>query len=75
MIYYLQPKPLNQMRIKMAQKLDQDELVSFRELLISNTIQLDTVNRLLIEKGIITNEEFFDKLKEVQMEYKSKDRA
>ena len=59
----------------MAENLDQDELVSFRELLISNTIQLDTVSRLLIEKGIITNEEFFDKLKQVQMDYKSKDNA
>jgi mannitol/fructose-specific phosphotransferase system IIA component (Ntr-type) len=59
----------------MAQKLDQDELVSFRELLISNTIQLDVVSQLLIEKGIITNEEFFDKLKQVQMEYKSEDDA
>ena len=59
----------------MAQKLDQDELVRFRELLISNTIQLDTVSRLLIEKGIITDEEFFTKLKEVQMEYQSKDNA
>ena len=59
----------------MAKKLDQDELVSSRELLISNTIQLDTVSRLLIEKGIITDEEFFDKLKQVQMEYKSKDNA
>jgi hypothetical protein len=59
----------------MAQKLDQDELVSFRELLISNTIQLDVVSRLLIEKGIFTNEEFFTKLKQVQMEYKSKDNA
>ena len=56
----------------MAQKLDQDELVSFRELLISNTIQLDVVSRLLIEKGIITDEEFFTKLKQVQMEYKNK---
>ena len=53
----------------MAQKLDQDELVSFRELLISNNIILDAVTQLLIEKGIITNEEFFAKLKEVQMEY------
>ena len=59
----------------MAQKLDQDELVSFRELLISNTIQLDTVSQLLIEKGIITDDEFFVKLKEVQMEYKTKDNA
>ena len=56
----------------MAQKLDQDELVSFRELLISNTIQLDTVSRLLIEKGIITDEEFFTKLKEVQIEGKKR---
>ena len=59
----------------MAEKLDQDELVSFRELLISNTIQLDVVTRVLIEKGIITDEEFFLKLKQVQMEYKSKENA
>lgn len=56
----------------MAEKLDQDELVSFRELLISNTMQLDTVSRLLIEKGTITDEEFFTKLKQVQAEYQSK---
>ena len=56
----------------MAQKLDQDELVSFRELLISNTIQLDVVTRVLIEKGIISDEEFFTKLKQVQAEYHSK---
>ena len=42
----------------MAEQLDQDELVSFRELLISNTIQLDVVTQVLIEKGIITDEEF-----------------
>jgi hypothetical protein len=59
----------------MAQELDQDELVSFRELLISNTIQLDVVTRVLIEKGIITDEEFLVKLKQVQMEYESKDNA
>jgi len=59
----------------MAQQLDQDELVSFRELLISNTIQLDVVSQLLIEKGIITDDEFFVKLKQVQAEYKRKDNA
>ena len=56
----------------MVQKLDQDELVSFRELLISNTIQLDVVTQVLIEKGIITDEEFFTKLKLVQAEYQKK---
>jgi hypothetical protein len=59
--------------LQMAEKLDPDELVSFRELLISNTIQLDVVTRVLIEKGIITDDEFFVKLKKVQMEYESKD--
>jgi mannitol/fructose-specific phosphotransferase system IIA component (Ntr-type) len=59
----------------MAEELDPNELVSFRELLFSNNIILDAVTRLLIEKGIITDEEFFAKLKEVQMEYKSKDNA
>ena len=53
----------------MAEQLDPNELVSFRELLISNTIQLDTVTRLLIEKGIITEEEIFATLKQVQSEY------
>jgi hypothetical protein len=57
----------------MAEQLDPDELVSFRELLISNTIQLDVVTRVLIEKGIITDDEFFVKLKKVQMEYENKD--
>jgi len=57
----------------MAEKLDPKELVSFRELLISNTIQLDTVTRLLIEKGIITEEEIFAKLKQVQSEYQKDD--
>ena len=59
----------------MAEQLDQDELVSFRELLISNSIQIDAMAMLLVEKGVITNEEFFAKLKQVQMESISKDNA
>ncbi len=57
----------------MAEKLDPDEMVSFKELLISNSIQIDAVTQLLIEKGIFTKKEFFEMLKRVQMEYKSKD--
>ena len=53
----------------MAEKLDPDEMVSFKELLISNSIQIDAVTQLLIEKGIFTKEEFFEMLKQVQMEY------
>ena len=56
----------------MVEKLDQDQLVSFEELLISNSIQIDAVAQLLIEKGIFTKEEFFEMFKKVQMEYKRK---
>jgi hypothetical protein len=57
----------------MTEKLNPNELASFRELLISNSIQLDVVTRVLIEKGIITDEEFAAKLKQVQTEYKKKE--
>jgi len=40
-----------------------------KEMLMANSIQVDAVSQLLIEKGIITEEEFYNKLKEVQMEY------
>jgi hypothetical protein len=59
----------------MAEQLDPNELVSFRELLVANSIQVDAMAMLLIEKGLITKDEYFTKLKEVQMEYKSKDDA
>jgi hypothetical protein len=55
----------------MAEKLDQEELVSFRELLISNSIQIDAVTQLMIEKGFFTKDEFFEMLKRVQLEYKT----
>jgi hypothetical protein len=43
----------------MAEKLDPSELVEFKELLMANSIQVDTLTHLLIEKGIITRDEFF----------------
>ncbi len=53
----------------MAQKLEDKQLVHPHELMMSNAIQLDAVTQLLIEKGIITQDEFFTKLKRVQAEY------
>jgi hypothetical protein len=43
----------------MAQKLDENEMVSFKELLKANSIQVDALAQLLIEEGIITQEKFF----------------
>ena len=59
----------------MAEKLDPSELVDFEELLISNTIQLDTMYQLLIDKGLFTEAEFLTKMKQVQIAYKSEDNA
>jgi hypothetical protein len=38
-------------------------------LLMANSIQTDAVAQLLIEKGFFTKEEFFSRLKQVQLEY------
>ena len=56
----------------MAEKLDKKELVSFKKLLMANMMEVDTVTQLLIEKGIITEAEFYAKLKQVQQDYESK---
>jgi hypothetical protein len=56
----------------MARKLDEKELVTFKELLIANSIQVDALAQLLIEKGLITEQELLARLKKVQAEYKSK---
>ncbi len=49
--------------------------ISFEEFVLINAIQTDTLAQLLIEKGIISEEEFYSKLKEVQAEYESKRNA
>jgi hypothetical protein len=56
----------------MATPLDPDDLVSFKELLLANSIQNDAIVQLLIEEGIITQDKFFTKLKQVQLAYQSK---
>ena len=52
--------------------MNEKELVELQELLMSQMIQLDTISELLIEKGIITSEEFVTKLKQVQSQYESR---
>ena len=56
----------------MAQKLNDKDLVTFKELLMANSIQVDALAQLFIEKRLISREEFFRKLKEVQSEYDSR---
>jgi hypothetical protein len=42
----------------MAQRLDENEMVSFKELLMANSIQVDALAQLLIEEGIMAISEF-----------------
>jgi mannitol/fructose-specific phosphotransferase system IIA component (Ntr-type) len=39
---------------------------------MANSIQIDTLAQLMIRKGFITKDEFFEMLKEVQVEYQSR---
>jgi hypothetical protein len=47
-------------------------MVTVREMLLANSIQVDALLQLMIDKGLITAEEFITKLKKVQAEYQRK---
>ena len=47
----------------MGKQLDENELATSDELLMSQMIQLDTLSQLLIKKRMVTEEQFFTKLK------------
>ena len=53
----------------------QSDMVSFKELLLANSIQIDALTQLLIESGVISKERFFTKLKEVQLQYRNRGSA
>ena len=59
----------------MGKAAKQSDLVSFKELLLANSIQIDALTQLLIETGLITEERFFTKLKEVQLQYRNRGNA
>jgi hypothetical protein len=56
----------------MTKSLPENELVSFKELLIANSIQVDALTQLLIEEGLISQEKFIAKLKQVQAQYENR---
>jgi hypothetical protein len=53
----------------MEQKPKDKEQVSALGLMMANSIQVDALTHLLIEKGLITEEDFYRKLKQVQRQY------
>ena len=57
----------------MAEKLDPRELVSFREMLMSEVIQSEAIINLLDKKGIISKQELIEEMKRVQAALKNAD--
>ncbi len=56
----------------MAENFDSNEMSTFKDLLLANSLQIDAVAQLLIEKGVFSKDEFFDMLKRIQSEYEKK---
>jgi hypothetical protein len=52
----------------MATGLEQKQLVSFEELLISQVVQQEALTGLLVEKGIFIKEEFLEMVRVVDKE-------
>lgn len=59
----------------MAEKLSEKELVTFKEMLMANSIQVDAVAQFLIERGVFTEKEFHAKLSQMVHEYSEKQKG
>jgi len=56
---------------KPMSKDDNQEEVSIEELIMAQMVRLDAISQLLVEKGLISEEEFYTKLTQVQAEYQN----
>ncbi len=56
----------------MVTALDLKQMVSFEELLMSQVVQQEGLTRLLVEKGIFTEEEFLEMVRVVNKGIKTK---
>jgi len=50
-------------------KIDQTGTITLQELLVTSLAQTDAVAKLLIEKGVITQDEFMEKIKAKRATY------
>ncbi len=56
----------------MAEKLDQQQLVTFEELLRAMMMEQDATRRILVRKGLLTNKEVLEEIKAVRREEKER---
>ena len=56
----------------MAEKLDPQQIATFEELLRACLYEQETLRRVLVRKGSLTNEEVLEEVKAVRRELESK---
>ncbi len=56
----------------MAEKLDPRQVVTFEELLRAMMMEQDATRRVLVRKGLLTNEEVLEEIKVVRREMEGK---
>ncbi len=56
----------------MAEKLDPKSVVTFEELLRAMMMEQDATRRILVRKGLLTNEEVLEEIKVVRREMEGK---
>ena len=64
----VEPKDLNR-DLLVSENADPQKMKGMEKLLVSNTIQLEAITRLLLEKGILKEDELLAMMKTVQAEY------
>ncbi len=52
-----------------SEDLDTKKMVGFEKLLVSTTIQLEAITRLLLQKGVIKEDELLEMMNQIQSEY------
>ncbi|MDX1708541.1 MAG: hypothetical protein R3274_08075 [Desulfobacterales bacterium] len=62
-------KALEEGSIVATQESETNEIATIQDLLMANSMQLDAIAQLLIEKGIFSKDELFNMLKRIQREY------
>ena len=58
----------------MTKKIAVKEMAAIREMLLSNSIQVDALVQLLVEKGVFTNEEYLTMVKKAQADFQRRAR-
>ena len=54
-----------------SEDIDTKKMVGFEKLLVSTTIQLEAITRLLLQTGMIQEEELLEMMNQIQSEYHS----